>query len=282
MRILICVYAAGHNDVAVEAAGRIAQATGGEVTALFVKGEPPERYKAWMDIPSGHRGKTIRELYQELESVTEQVFDSTDRILGNFGVKAKKLTAKGKPVKEILAHVESENYDLVVVGTTGLQGLQRSVVGSVSYEVAENAKAPVLVVKRRLEFNSMLICTDDSPDAERAEHLGAYIAEHLGMELKLLSVAPEGMPVQEAEECCRRGIEIASAEGVEAEAECRRGNVREAILAEAPGFDIVAVGSRGLSKVKRIFIGHISLHVVENADTNVLVVRECPLCDEHS
>lgn len=280
MDILICVYAAKHNDMAVEAAGKIAQATQGNVTALFVKPEPPERYKSWMDIPSGHNSKTIRELYQDLESVSQKIFDRVDSILGKYGVEAEKITVKGQPARAILSHTESRTYDLVIVGTTGLTGIQRTLVGSVSYQVAENANDPVLVIKKEPRFERLLICSDDSEDARRAEHMGSYLAKRLGMEVAILSVAPEGFPEGEAESCALRGREIAMEEGVEARTLCKTGKVRETILKEASGYDMVALGSRGLSKIKRIVTGHVSLHVVEYADSNVLVVRQCPLCGD--
>lgn len=280
MKILVCVYAATHNDVAVDAAGRIANATGGEVTAMFVKPEPPERYKAWMDIPSGHKGKSIRELYQELEGVTDTIFKRVDDILGKYNVVPKKITTKGKITQEILSHVDENEYDLVVVGTTGLKGIHRSMVGSVSYQVAENAHVPVLVVKKDGNFEKMLICTDGSEDAERAEHFGGLLASKMGMSVDLLSVSPEGLPKDEAEQCCARGQEILKLEGVEANLIIKTGKVRPAILDEAPNYDIVAIGSRGLGTAKRIIMGHVSLNVVEHGESNILVVRECPICGD--
>jgi nucleotide-binding universal stress UspA family protein len=65
--------------------------------------------------------------------------------------------------------------------------------------------------------------------------------------------------------------------GVEVTSLCKAGegvkSVREEILNEAPNHDLVVCGSRGVSAMERVRMGHVSLAVKENADTNVLIVR---------
>jgi nucleotide-binding universal stress UspA family protein len=74
---------------------------------------------------------------------------------------------------------------------------------------------------------------------------------------------------------------VKEAVGIDVGKICRGGkgvkSVREEILKEAKGYDLVVCGSRGLSKFERIKMGHVSLAVKEQADTNVLIVRNCAL-----
>jgi nucleotide-binding universal stress UspA family protein len=54
---------------------------------------------------------------------------------------------EGKPADVILETIDQENIDLVVMGASGKQGLNRFILGSVSERVTRSAKCPVLVVK---------------------------------------------------------------------------------------------------------------------------------------
>lgn len=47
----------------------------------------------------------------------------------------------------IVEHANSEDYDLVVIGSRGLNTLQEMVLGSVSHKVAKRVHSPVLLIK---------------------------------------------------------------------------------------------------------------------------------------
>jgi nucleotide-binding universal stress UspA family protein len=52
--------------------------------------------------------------------------------------------------EEILSEAIRGEYDLVVLGATGLADIKRAMLGSVSVKVAHNAPCSVLIVKNRL------------------------------------------------------------------------------------------------------------------------------------
>ena len=54
---------------------------------------------------------------------------------------------KGEPGPEIVKEANANEYDLVVVGSRGLNTLQEMVLGSVSHKVAKRVNCPVLIVK---------------------------------------------------------------------------------------------------------------------------------------
>jgi nucleotide-binding universal stress UspA family protein len=61
-----------------------------------------------------------------------------------------KITSKlliGKPGDEITHEAEQGGFDLIVIGSRGLGGLKELVLGSVSHQVVNESKIPVLVVK---------------------------------------------------------------------------------------------------------------------------------------
>ncbi|WP_121609106.1 universal stress protein [Mesobacillus foraminis] len=54
---------------------------------------------------------------------------------------------QGDPGPVIVDYVNKNRFDLVVIGSRGLNGLQEFVLGSVSHKVAKRANCPVLIVK---------------------------------------------------------------------------------------------------------------------------------------
>jgi len=57
-----------------------------------------------------------------------------------------KKIAYGDPAREILNAIESENIDLVVMGTHGRKGLENVIFGSVARNVVRRSPVPVLTV----------------------------------------------------------------------------------------------------------------------------------------
>ncbi len=55
-------------------------------------------------------------------------------------------TRVGRPSVEILAQATDSNADVIVIGTRGLGGAQKLLLGSTSQHVLERATVPVLVV----------------------------------------------------------------------------------------------------------------------------------------
>ena len=52
----------------------------------------------------------------------------------------------GDPAQEILAAIESEKIDLVVMGTHGRKGLEHVIFGSVARNVVRRSSVPVLTI----------------------------------------------------------------------------------------------------------------------------------------
>ncbi|WP_102348571.1 universal stress protein [Bacillus sp. Marseille-P3661] len=54
---------------------------------------------------------------------------------------------RGEPGPALVDFVNGNHFDLVVVGSRGLNSLQEMVLGSVSHKIAKRAQCPVLIVK---------------------------------------------------------------------------------------------------------------------------------------
>lgn len=54
---------------------------------------------------------------------------------------------RGEPGPSIVKHANDGKFDIIVIGSRGLNSLQEFVLGSVSHKVAKRANCPVLIVK---------------------------------------------------------------------------------------------------------------------------------------
>jgi nucleotide-binding universal stress UspA family protein len=81
---------------------------------------------------------------EEVKSVVEQELRAK-RVIGNihFFVHAR----IGKAAKEILGVAEDVGADLIIVGSKGLTGIERAVLGSISEKVVREAKCTVEVAR---------------------------------------------------------------------------------------------------------------------------------------
>ena len=78
-------------------------------------------------------------------AMLERIGDQVARL----GTAVDHIFAKGDPAEEILRVAERRRADLIVMGSKGLTGLDRYLLGSVSRKVARHASCSVLVVRRR-------------------------------------------------------------------------------------------------------------------------------------
>ena len=87
---------------------------------------------------------------------------------------------------------------------------------------------------------------------------------------------PETVDLREvAESVVKRAAREALSKGVEVETHAREGHPAEVIIevANQVHADLIVVGSRGLTGIKRYLLGSVSSKVSEHAPCNVMIVR---------
>jgi nucleotide-binding universal stress UspA family protein len=84
---------------------------------------------------------------RELKNSGQRYIDYVLNFSEREGVKAASLLARGRPFEQIVHLAKGLNMDLIVMGTYGLRGSERILIGSVAERVIEYSPCPVLVVK---------------------------------------------------------------------------------------------------------------------------------------
>lgn len=139
-RILLPTDGSKYSDKSEKHALALAAANNAEIIALSVV-----ENSFSLNLPDSD---TISEVNQLLKKETEKNLNKVERLRDKEGldVKITKKVAEGSPARVILETIESEDIDLVVIGSSGKTGFDKFLMGSVAEKVVKSAKCSVLVI----------------------------------------------------------------------------------------------------------------------------------------
>ncbi len=99
-------------------------------------------------IPEGPYGSLEGEHARaELEANADRAVERVETEATRKGVSVVTEVRRGVPDEEILAYVDDNAIDMVVMGTHGREGIDRMLVGSVTETIVRNAEVPVVTVR---------------------------------------------------------------------------------------------------------------------------------------
>jgi nucleotide-binding universal stress UspA family protein len=188
----------------------------------------------------------------------------------------------------------AQNFDLIVLGNRGRGPFESAVLGSVSAEVANASRHPVLVA-RRDRIKRILLGVDGSDDAAAAVEVVRRWSILHGAQVRVLSVAdadPQWNPwltgpaLREAHLAARTNLherhealakETAAglrSAGIQAEDAVQDGSPSHRLVEEAVNWDadLVVVGHHGQGGLERLLVGSVARSVLYQAPCSVLVV----------
>lgn len=84
---------------------------------------------------------------EQLHHYRRQLLLPLEEIFNAAGVPLEVKTLHGTPGPTIIRHANENSYDIVFIGSRGLNAFQEMVLGSVSHKVAKRVLAPVIIVK---------------------------------------------------------------------------------------------------------------------------------------
>jgi nucleotide-binding universal stress UspA family protein len=103
----------------------------------------------------------------------------------SYGAEA--VVEMGNPAEVLLTEAGRVGADLLVVGSVGMTGARRFLLGSVPNKVSHHASTDILIVKtdpprnQGGDYRSILVGTDGSPTAMRAVDMASALASKLGI-----------------------------------------------------------------------------------------------------
>ena len=229
----------------------------------------------------------IQEEVQRLEARSVKTLKEARQLLGSLKLKGKACKDQGPVAPTILKHAPKRD-GLLVVGSQGLDALDRFMLGSVSTNLIHHATCPVLVVKEEAApVRRILLATDGSeasakalkfvlakfrPDRSIGKRGGVPI--HVSVFHVLPLVMYPGLK-EGSKTLLEQSVRKLVKAGFTAEPLCYLGNPAEEIIkaASLQKADLIVMGAKGLGAIARFLIGSVSTRVVQHANCAVLVVR---------
>jgi len=184
------------------------------------------------------------------------------------------------PAETVLRVAKNEEYGLVVMGNRGETEVEVFSLGSIAEKVSRHAECPVLIVKQKTKLAKILVAVDGSESAGKALEYVIQLAKKHKAKVTLLNVQESKIFDLKPEIARKIGERIlsdvtAKVKGLKLSTQLEFGNPAETIIevAEKENYDLIVVGSRGLSNVKRFFLGSVSDDVSHHAKCSVWIVR---------
>jgi nucleotide-binding universal stress UspA family protein len=142
-KILLATDGSKEARLAAEAAAELSKDTGSEVHIAYVLPSPREL--------RGHHlysSEVMRSVLEQAEGEASSLLEEQAEQIGASGGKvAETHLETGEPDKEIVRLSEELGVGTIVIGSRGLGGLRRALMGSVSESVVRHAHCPVLIVR---------------------------------------------------------------------------------------------------------------------------------------
>ena len=223
----------------------------------------------------------IEEEVRRLEKRAKTVVADTKQQMADLALAGSVRIERGPIARTLLKHARPGA--LVVVGSRGLDAVDRFMLGSISTYVTLHAPCSVLIVKEPPQtLRRILFATDGSSSSRKA----------LGFLSKHFHVKPEADPIDillvhvmpflrypEIKEAAQRLLEQEAIRlekaGYRVREFPRLGRPAEEIMkvARREKPDLIVTGAKGLGAVARFLLGSISTKIVQQSACSVLVVR---------
>ena len=252
-----------------------------------------------------------RDIFEETRTVTrrdvEDLLAVESEVLRTSGWSVTTEIRTGHAAAEIVAAAEDWESELIVVGSHGLTGYRRFLLGSVSNQVLQSAKQSVLVVRQpEPECDGsqpeppapeghpwrLLVCYDGSEpsdeaidfcgtlnlDGESAIHVLTVLPmvrlfrQDIRQELNLVWQQKKDAEKAELEAAADR---LRCKDGSVTTALVEAGEVSDAILDAGDEFeaDLIVLGHKGKGAIERFLMGSVTPRIAHHSCRSVLAIR---------
>jgi len=295
-KLLVAIDGSENSDYALNIAIKIGEKYGSHVDLVHVR-RPPDSTSVVQVVDPVVGGTTMIIPSQVLPSESDHKKETTNLLQDRLKVLRESSQIEGNSILrnssdvagEILRLVNTGNYDMVVLGSRGLSGLKSMIMGSVSTKVAKEAKCTVLVMKTRIDsLLKILLGYEGSDESKKALSFLCDFARKFNARVDPFAVvnvplSAEGMIGTEMSrwekemreqvdhaESSLRACDIEATGLVRGFIDVARGLTEEA---EEGSYNLIAVGSRGIGKLRSLFLGSVASGVSNSSKTNILIVR---------
>ena len=144
-KILVPVDGSVVSNLVIKTAASMASAFGSELVLFHVMQLPLPMEV--LNPSGGSSGEIYDQVKERVEKFGKRVLDNASGGLSGFNLNYRQKTVWGDPSKEILKEAGEGGYDLIVIGSRGLDDMESWLMGSVSSRVIHSSPCPVTLVR---------------------------------------------------------------------------------------------------------------------------------------
>jgi len=257
------------------------------VTALYVLDIAALRAPFLAQPVMAGNERYIQEEIQRMEARSVKVLKEAKQQLASLKLTGTACKEQGAVAPVILKRAPKRD-GLLVVGSQGLDALDRFMLGSVSTNLIHHATCPVLVIKGQAVPLRRIILATDGSDASakalafvlskfqpsRSTGNGGLVPIHVSVIHVMPIVKYPGLK-EAGHRLVEQNVRKLVKEGFTAEPLCQLGKPAQEIMkvASKQHADLIVMGAKGLGAIARFLLGSVSTRVVQHANCAVLVVR---------
>ncbi len=287
--ILVPVDFSDITDAVIESAEFIASSFNSNIYILFViEHLSPLVYVKNLEIFFEPDEEEILSLAED--KIKEEALENLrnyQKKLEDKGIKTKIVVETGDVVETILDFSEENNIDLIIIGSHRKGLMDKLILGTVSEKIISKASKSVLVIKGSplTKIRKILCGYDFLPNSKEALETAKILAKKFNALIRIIH-GDADEPFAHFKGIYEKVLERKKAILTQIKEEMEKENIvidfeilkeppYEAIIDEIHIYqpDIVVLGKRKTSAVKRLFIGTTASKVVKEANIPVIIVR---------
>lgn len=146
-KILIAIDKSGYKEKIIRYGLTLAKALGADVTAVHVI----DRYSLGVagDVLGYYRGGKVEAYQEALKKQALELLSEAEALAKKEGIKVtiEVITDSSSAAEGIIDYAKRANMDLIVIGTKGMTGIEKFVMGGVANKVTSHAHCSVLAVR---------------------------------------------------------------------------------------------------------------------------------------
>lgn len=257
---------------ATKAAAEIARKTNAELILLHIVELPQEAMDA---INPGHEVPEIIFFKQFAEQKLTEASTSPDL----HGLTVYQILKLGRTLNNVTEIAETNNVDLIVMGSHGASGYKEFFVGSNAEKVVRNSEIPVLVIKNNaeeLKYDNVIFATDFLVENKEAlvKAISVLSSFNIKPHFLMINTPNNFKPTHIGEEIAEKFFtenNITNYEfSIYNDLDIEKGIMN---FAEKIDADLIAMGTHGRKGFSRLINGSISEDIVNHSKKSILTFK---------
>ena len=145
-KILLAIDKSGYKDKATAYTITLAKALGAQVTVIHVIGK--SSFGATGDVLGYYRGGKLKAYQDAMKRNAEKLLNGAVKWGEENGISIEsEVLVDSSAEKAIIDYAKKHKMDLIVIGTKGMTGIEKFLMGSVANHVVTYAHCPVLAIR---------------------------------------------------------------------------------------------------------------------------------------